>query len=105
MWMASERCSRTIRACMRRWGSIWRTKAIWCRRCGSRWARSRLLLLAPCLFVPRLDLEPDWCAFETEGLADLVFQEPFEGEVQLDIAVGEENEGGRGYGSLRHVEN
>ena len=54
--------------------------------------------------VTGFDFEPDGGAFEAEGGADLVLEEALEGEMQLDVAVGEEDEGGRGDGGLRHVE-
>jgi hypothetical protein len=54
--------------------------------------------------IARPHLEPDRRALEAEGLADLVFQEALEAEVQLDVAVGEEHKGRRGDGGLRHVE-
>jgi len=60
-----------------------------------------LLLL---LGVSGADLEPDWCAFKAEGCADLVFEEAFEGEVEFDVAIGEQDEGWRSDRSLGHVE-
>ena len=56
-------------------------------------------------FVASADFEPDGCAFKAEGGADLVFKKTLEGEVELDVAVGKEDEGGRSDGSLRHVVN
>ena len=53
--------------------------------------------------VARADLEPDGRACEAEGFADLIFEEALEGEVQLHLAVGEEDEGGRRDGGLGHV--
>jgi hypothetical protein len=45
-----------------------------------------------------VEFEPDGGADEAEGGADLVGEEVLEGEVELDVAVGEEDEGGRGDG-------
>ena len=50
-----------------------------------------------------MGFEPDGGADEAEGGADLVGEEALEGEVELDVAVGEEDEGGRGDGGLRHI--
>jgi len=55
------------------------------------------------LFVSGAEFEPDGGADEAEGGADLVGEEALEGEVELDVAVGEEDEGGRGDGGLGHV--
>jgi len=55
------------------------------------------------LFVAGVGFEPDGGADEAEGGADLVGEEALEGEVELDVAVGEEDEGGRGDGGLGHV--
>src|SRR6202044_1219346 len=62
---------------------------------------ARLLFLRR---VPRPHFEPDRRALEPERLADLVLEEPLKAEMQLDIAVGEENECWRRYSRLRHVE-
>ncbi len=53
--------------------------------------------------VAGADLEPDGRAGEAEGVADLVFEEALVGEVQFHLAVGEEDEGRRSDGGLRHV--
>jgi len=50
-----------------------------------------------------VSFEPDGGTDEAEGGADLVGEEALEGEVEFDVAVGEEDEGGRGDGGLRHV--
>ena len=55
------------------------------------------------LFVAGVGFEPDGGADEAEGGADLVGEEALEGEVETDVAVGEEDEGGRGDGGLGHV--
>ena len=55
------------------------------------------------LFVSGAEFEPDGGADEAEGGADLVGEEALEGEVEGDVAVGEEDEGGRGDGGLRHI--
>ena len=52
-------------------------------------------LLYGFLFVAGVAFEPDEGADEAEGGADLVGEEALEGEVELDVAVGEQNEGGR----------
>ena len=62
-----------------------------------------LHLLYGNLFVAGVGFEPDGGADEAEGGADLVGEDALEGEVELDVAVGEEDEGGRGDGGLRHV--
>ena len=54
-------------------------------------------------FVAGVGFEPDGGADEAEGGADLVGEEALEGEVETDVAVGEEDEGGRGDGGLGHV--
>src|ERR1035438_7738015 len=56
------------------------------------------------LRIPRPHLEPDGRAFEAEGLANLVFEETLEAEVQLDVACGKEHKGGRRDGGLGHIE-
>ena len=48
------------------------------------------------LFVAGVEFEPDGGTDEAEGGADLVGEEALEGEVETDVAVGEEDEGGRG---------
>src|SRR6185503_11589618 len=60
-----------------------------------------LLFVGP--FVSGASFEPDGGADKAEGSPDLVGQEALEGEVEFDVAVGEEDEGGRSDGSLRHV--
>ena len=50
-----------------------------------------------------MGFEPDGGADEAEGGADLVGEEALEGEVEGDVAVGEEDEGGRGDGGLGHI--
>ena len=60
-------------------------------------------LLCRGLFVAGAEFEPDGGADEAEGGADLVGEEALEGEVEFDVAVGEEDEGGRGDGGLGHV--
>ena len=54
-------------------------------------------------FVAGVGFEPDGGADEAEGGADLVGEEALEGEVELDVAVGEEDKGRRGDGGLGHV--
>ena len=54
-------------------------------------------------FVSGAGFEPDGGADEAEGFADLVGEEGLEGEVEFDVLVGEEDEGGPGDGGpLRH---
>ena len=60
-------------------------------------------LLFYLLLVSWADFEPDGGADEAEGGADLVGEEALEGEVELDVLVGEEDEGGWGDGGLGHV--
>ena len=55
------------------------------------------------LFVSGAGFEPDGGADEAEGFADLVGEEALEGEVEFDVLVGEEDEGGWGDGGLGHV--
>ena len=55
------------------------------------------------LFVSGAGFEPDGGADEAEVFADLVGEEALEGEVEFDVLVGEEDEGGWGYGGLGHV--
>src|SRR5947208_28909 len=55
--------------------------------------------------LPGSDLDPDWGSHEFEGAANLVFQETLVGKVQLDLAVGEEDECGWGDGGLGEVKN
>lgn len=55
------------------------------------------------LFVAGVGFEPDGGADEAEGGADLVGEEALEGEVETDVAVGEEDEGGGGDGGLGHI--
>jgi hypothetical protein len=47
------------------------------------------------LFVSGPDFEPDGGPDEAEGGANLVGEEALEAEVELDVLVGEEYEGGR----------
>jgi hypothetical protein len=60
-------------------------------------------LLFDCLLISRSGLEPDGGADEAEVFADLVGEEALEGEVEFDVAVGEEDEGWWGDGGLGHV--
>src|ERR1035438_1282005 len=69
-------------------------------RMGNRRSTALFLLLR----IPRPDLEPDRRPLESKRLTNLVFQEALEAEVQLDVAVGEENKRGRGDGGLSPVE-
>jgi len=55
------------------------------------------------LFVAGFYFEPDGGSDEAEGLAHLVFQKALEAEVQLHIAVCEQDEGRRSDRRLRHV--
>lgn len=55
------------------------------------------------LFVAGAEFEPDGGTGEVEGGADLVGEEALEGEVEFDVAVCEEDEGGWGDGGLRHI--
>ena len=58
-------------------------------------------VMSSCLTRPLLD--PDRRAHESEGFANLVFQKALVGEVQLHLAVGEEDERRRRDRGLRHV--
>ena len=60
-------------------------------------------LLFGFLLVAGAGFEPDGGADEAEGFADLVGEETLEGEVEFDVLVGEEDEGGWGDGGLGHV--
>src|ERR1035437_7495337 len=60
-------------------------------------------LLFGFLFVSGADFEPDGGAYEAEGGADLVGEEALEGEVEFDVLIREQDEGGWGYGGLGHV--
>ena len=62
-----------------------------------------MMLFFRMFFVSGFDFEPDGAADEAEGRADLVGEEALEGEVQLDVLVGEEDEGRGGDGGLRHI--
>jgi len=62
-----------------------------------------LVLFFDFLFVSGSGFEPDGGADEAEVFADLVGEEAFEGEVEFDVLVGEEDEGGWGDGGLGHV--
>src|ERR1035441_5775025 len=62
-------------------------------------------LLFDSLFVSGAGFEPDGGADESEGFAYLVGEEALEGEVEFDVLVGEEDEGGWGDGGLGHVVN
>ena len=57
------------------------------------------------LFVARFNFEPDRRTDELEAVADLVSQKALVAEVQLNIAVGEEDERRRRNRSLSHVIN
>ena len=62
-------------------------------------ARSSAFLL------PRSILDPDRCPHKPKGRANLVFQKPLVGEVELHSAIREEHERRRRNRRLRHVEN
>src|ERR1700722_2150612 len=55
--------------------------------------------------IPRLHLEPHRRALESKRIANLVFKEALESEMQLDVAVREQHKRGRRHRGLRHVEN
>ena len=42
--------------------------------------------------ISRPILDPDWGAYEAESFANLIFQKALIGEMELHLAVGEENE-------------
>src|ERR1700690_1008198 len=54
--------------------------------------------------VASAHFEPDWRALKTKGGTNLIFEKALEGEVEFNVAVGEEDEGGGGDGSLGHIE-
>ena len=60
-------------------------------------------LLFDLLFVSGAGFEPDGRADEAEVFADLVGEEALEGEVEFDVLIGEQDEGGWGDGGLGHV--
>ena len=62
---------------------------------GSVWPRS---------LVASAHFEPNWRALKTEGGANLIFEKALEGEVEFDVAVGEEDEGGGSDSGLGHIE-
>src|SRR5262249_2930877 len=57
------------------------------------------------LRIPCAVLDPNWCAHESEGVADLIFQESLIGEGQLHAAIGEEHKRGWRDRRLCHVQN
>ena len=71
--------------------------------CSRRAAECSTLLLFGFLFVAGAGFEPDGGADEAEVFADLVGEEALEGEVELDVLVGEEDERRGGDGGLGHV--
>ena len=66
-------------------------------------SRTVIFLLFGFLFVSGAGFEPDGGADEAEVFADLVGEEALEGEVEFDVLVGEEDEGGGRDGCLGHV--
>src|SRR6266436_2020121 len=48
-------------------------------------------------------LDPDRRSNESKGAENLVFQEALVGEVQLHLAIGEDDESRRSDGRLRHI--